>query len=72
MCRTLHLALLNLIEVHTVPLLSLSRSLWKASLPSGLLTTSLSLVSSADLLRVHLISLSMSLMKILNSAERHP
>jgi len=36
---------------------SLSRSLWMPSHPSGVLTAPLSLVSSADLLRVHSIPL---------------
>ena len=54
-------------EVHLGPLLSLSRSLWMASHPSVVSTTLHSLVSSANLLRVHLTQLSMSLMKILKS-----
>ena len=54
-------------DVHTGLLPSLSGSLWMPSCPSGVLTASLSLVSSANLLRVHLIPLSMSLMKKLNS-----
>jgi len=39
-----------------------------ASRPSGVSVAPLSLVSSADLLRVHSILLSMSVMKILNSS----
>jgi len=54
-------------EVHLGPLLSLSRSLWMVSHPSGVLTTLHSLVSSANLLKVHVTPLSMSLMKILKS-----
>jgi len=54
-------------EVHLGPLLSLSRALWMASHPSGVLTSPHSLVSSANLLRVPSMPLSMSLMKILKS-----
>ena len=46
---------------------SLSRSLWMAPRPSGVSTVALNLVSSADLLRVHSMSLSKSLINILNS-----
>ena len=56
-------------DVQTGPLSSLSRSLWMASHPSGVLTAPHSLVSSANVLRVHSIPLSMSLMKILNSTS---
>ncbi|KAK4815602.1 hypothetical protein QYF61_004817 [Mycteria americana] len=42
---------------------SLSRTLWMASLPSRVSTTPLSLVSSANLLRVHSIPLSVSVTK---------
>ncbi|KAK4810857.1 hypothetical protein QYF61_008829 [Mycteria americana] len=66
-CRTLHLALLNLMRFTQAHFSSLPRSLWMTSRPSGVSTAPLSLVSSANLLRVHSISLSMSLMKILNS-----
>ncbi|KAK4826465.1 hypothetical protein QYF61_009192, partial [Mycteria americana] len=66
-CRTLHLALLNLLRFTQAHFSSLPRSLWMTSHPSGMSTAPLSLVSSANLLKVHLISLSMSLMKILNS-----
>ena len=65
----LHLALLNFIRFTWAHFLSLSRSLWMASHPSGMSNALLSFVSSANLLRVHLIPLSMSLMKILNSQE---
>ena len=47
--------------------LSLSRALWMVSYLFGVLTASHSLVSSANLLRVHLTPLSVSLMKILKS-----
>ncbi|KAK4813629.1 hypothetical protein QYF61_014389, partial [Mycteria americana] len=75
-CRTLHLALLNLMRFTQAHFSSLSRSLWMTSRPSDLSTAPLSLVSSANLLSVHLISLSMSLMKTLNSTgptiDRYP
>ncbi|KAK4810863.1 hypothetical protein QYF61_008835 [Mycteria americana] len=75
-CRTLHLALLNLMRFTQAHFSSLPRSLWMTSRPSGVSTAPLSLVSSANLLRVHSISLSMSLMKILNSTgptvDRYP
>ena len=63
---------LGLVEPHEVyigPLLKLCKSLSRASRPSGMTTTPHSLLSSANLLRVHLISLSMSLMKMLNSSS---
>ncbi|KAK4827087.1 LOW QUALITY PROTEIN: hypothetical protein QYF61_014189 [Mycteria americana] len=66
-CRTLHLALLNLMRFTQAHFSSLSRSLWMVSHPSDVSTAPLSLMSSANLLRVHSIPLSMSLMKILNS-----
>ena len=47
---------------------SLFRSLWMASLASVISTTPLSLVSSTNLLRVHLIPSFVSLIKILKSA----
>ncbi|KAK4818403.1 hypothetical protein QYF61_012324 [Mycteria americana] len=75
-CRTLHLALLNLMRFTRAHFSSLSRSLWMASCPSGMSTVPLSLVLSANLLRVHSIPLPMSLMKILNSIgptiDRYP
>ena len=49
----MHLALLNLIRFSWAHFSSLSRSLWMASLPSSVLTAPLSLVSSANLLRVY-------------------
>ena len=57
---------LGFVEPHEIllgPLLNLPTSLWMASCPSGVLTMLHSLVSFADLLRVHLIPLSLSLMK---------
>jgi len=55
MCRTLRLALLNLMRFTWTHVSSLSRSLWVASLPSGVVTVPHSLVSSENLLRVHSI-----------------
>jgi len=46
---------------------SLSKSLWMAYLPSSVSAASLSLVSSQNFLRVHLVPLSTPLMKILNN-----
>ncbi|KAK4822069.1 hypothetical protein QYF61_009330 [Mycteria americana] len=66
LCRTLHLPLLDLMRFTQAHFSSLSRSLWMTSRPSAVSTAPLSLVSSANLLRVHSISLSMSLMRILN------
>lgn len=60
-----HLAV-SLAEPHEVlmsSLLKLSRSLWKGSLPSGVSTTALSVVPPANLLRVQLMPLSVTLMK---------
>ncbi|KAK4817090.1 hypothetical protein QYF61_027921 [Mycteria americana] len=70
LCRSLHLALLNFMRFTWAHSSSLSRSLWMTSLPSSKSTALLSLVSSANLLRVHSIPLSVSLMKTLNST--HP
>jgi len=52
-CKTLHFAVLNLIRFTQAHLSNLLRPLWMASLPSTVPTTPLSLVSSANLLRVH-------------------
>ncbi|KAK4807043.1 hypothetical protein QYF61_018384 [Mycteria americana] len=65
-CRTLHLALLNLIQLTSAHRSSLSRSLCRAFLPSSRSTLPHNLVSSANLLRVHSIPSSRSLIKILN------
>ena len=65
-CRTLNFPLLNLIRFLSAQLSSLSRSRSKAAQPSGVSTTPLSLVSSANLLRVHSNASSRSLMKKLN------
>ncbi|KAK4807231.1 LOW QUALITY PROTEIN: hypothetical protein QYF61_024351 [Mycteria americana] len=63
------LALLNLMKFTWAHFSSLSRSLWMASLLSSISTAPLSLVSSANLLRVHSIPLSMSLMKTQTSSQ---
>jgi len=67
MCRTLHLALLYFTRFSQAHLSSLSRSLQVASLLSKVLTAPHGLVSFANLLRVHLIPLSVSPTKMLNS-----
>jgi len=67
MCRTLHLAVLNFMRFAQAHLSSLARSLWMASLLS-VLTAPHSLLSSADLLRMHSVSLSVSPTKMLNNA----
>jgi len=67
MCRTLHWALPNFMRLAWAHFSSLSRSLWMASLPSSVSTAPLSLVSSANLLRVHSIPLSVSPTKMLNN-----
>ncbi|KAK4827388.1 hypothetical protein QYF61_017793 [Mycteria americana] len=54
LCRTLHLALLNLTRFTQAHFSSLSRSLWMTPCPSGMSAAPLSFVSSADLLRVQL------------------
>ena len=66
MCRTLRMALLNM-RFTWAHISSLSRSLWMKSCPSGVSAVPLRLVSYADLLKVHLVLLSMWLMKILNT-----
>ena len=57
--------LLNLMRFFYAHCLSLSSSLWMASCLSGMSSTPHCLVPSSNLLRMHLISMSMSLMKIL-------
>ena len=52
-CRTLHFSLLNFMRFLSANFSSLQRSLWMAAWPSGTSATPLSLVSSADLPRVH-------------------
>lgn len=64
-CKTLHLSLLTSGGSHR-PLFSLLRSLTEASLPYSMLTVSLSLVSTADLMRVNLSPLSMTSVRMLN------
>ena len=65
-CRNLHLPVLNLIRFLSDKLSILSRSRWMVAQPFGVSTTPLSLVSSANLLRLHSNSSSRSLMKKLN------
>jgi len=65
--QDLALGLVEPREVHTGPLLELVWVPVDVSCPSGVSAAPLSLVSSADLLRVRSISLSKSLMKMLNS-----
>ena len=71
--KTLPFALLNLIRFARAYLSNLSRSLWMASLPSAVSTAPHSMVSSAILLRVHSITSSMPLIKMLEywSQDRH-
>jgi len=59
----LHFGLLNLFRFTWARLLSLPRYVWIASPPSALSSAPLSSVSSADLLRVHSIPSSISLIK---------
>ena len=63
-CETLHFALLNLIRFTWAYLLSLSRSLCMVFLPSAISTALLSLVSSANLQRMHSVPSSMSFIKV--------
>lgn len=64
-CETLHL--LNLTRLLLAPFSGVFRSSCRVVLPSKMPTSPLSLTSSANSVRVHLIPLSRSLMKILNS-----
>lgn len=68
-CRTLHLALLNCTRFVRAHPLSVSRSLWMASLLSSISASSINLVSTENLLRVHSVPLFMSLIKILNNTD---
>ena len=65
MYRTLHLTFLNFMRFTWAHLSSLSRSLWMASLPCSILFTPHSLVSCANLLRLHSIPLSVLPTKML-------
>jgi len=65
-CKILHFVLLNLIRFMRFHL-SLLSSPWMASLPSAVSTVPHCLVSSADLLQVHSITSSISLIKMLKS-----
>ena len=67
--NTLHLTLLNLIRFIWNHLLSLSKSLWMAFLLSAESIAPLSLIFSENLLRMHSISSSMSLIKMLKCTQ---
>ena len=66
-CSILYLPLLNLIRLLWIHFSSLLRFLWKASLLSIVSTAPLRLVSPTNLLRVHSIPLSRSLINMLRS-----
>jgi len=68
-CNTLHLTLLNLIMFMRPHFSSLFRSLWMTARPSLKEGHLFIVMASANLLRVHLIPLSMSLIKMLNSTD---
>ena len=68
-CRTLHLAWLTFMRLAWAHFSSLSRSLHIASLHPSTSSAPLSMVSYANLLRVHSIPLSMSPTKMLNSTS---
>ena len=65
-CRTLHISLLNFMKFLSAHFSSLSRSLWMAAQLCGVLVTCPSFVSSANLVRLHSVPSSRSLMKVLN------
>ena len=67
MCSTLHLDFLNLMSFSLSHWQRLAKSLSVASHPSVIFTLSHSLLSSTNLMRMYLIPLSMSLLKILKS-----
>ncbi|XP_068788224.1 uncharacterized protein [Struthio camelus] len=67
-CRTLHLPLLNFRRVLSAQLSSLSRSLGMAAQSSGVSAPPPSSVSAANLLRVHSVPSSRSLMNTLNKS----
>ena len=64
---TLHLALLNYVKFTHTHLSSLLRLIWMAYLPSSMLTAPLRLMSSANMLRAHSITLTISLTMVLNN-----
>jgi len=66
--RTLHFPLLNLMSFFSGNFSSLSRTLWMAAQPCGVLFTPLWFASSWNLLRVQYAPSSKPLMKILNSS----
>ena len=65
-CKALHFSLLNCVSFLLARFSSLSWSLWMASWPSGISSTLPSLVSPANLLRVHSAPSSRSVRKMLN------
>ena len=67
--NTVHLALLNLIQLWWVLFSSLSRSPWMATLPSIVSTAPHRLVSSANLLVARMMPLSISLIRMLKSTS---
>lgn len=64
-CRTWHLSLLNFMKFLLAYSSSLSRSLWMLALLPGM-WTGISLVSSANKMRVHYVASSRPLIKLLN------
>jgi len=68
-CNSFHLVSLNLIRFSCAQFLRLAGSLWMVSLPSIVTTAPLSMVSPANLLRVHFNQLPMSLIKKLKSTS---
>ena len=65
--RTLHLPLLNLMRFFSAQLSSVCRSHWMAAQPSGVPAPPPSFVSLANLLRVHSVPSSRSVMNKLNN-----
>ena len=66
-CKTLHLSLLNFIKFLLTHSSSLSMSSCRVAVPSEVFISSLSLISLANFVMVHLISSSRWLMKIFDS-----
>lgn len=71
-CRTLHLSPLNIILLDLVHCFSLSNLFCIAALPSSILAISSSFVSSTNFIIRPSMSLSKSLIKILNQARWRP
>lgn len=66
-CRTSHFPFLNFMRFFSALFSFLSRSLWKAVHPSGVLATPSSFVLSMNLLKVHFVPSYKSLMRLLDS-----